>query len=170
MLPAVRPDLIAPPFGSTKAVGAAAQGLEKPRRLLNNLGNVHRASAGESVIAGIVNGLGGLINFLSGSIPPRHKTPLGALASLNSVGCTRSSTRVTHRVCQNHRTGGQRSRQRQTGVRYYSWSGYQPADQRCLKCVRRAARRQRHPTSDFEANEWPGRVTLQLRAWAPVIP
>ena len=112
---AVRPDLIA----SVTSVGAPHKG----SKTADFIRNVPPGSAGESVIAGIVNGLGGLINFLSGSNTTTPQNALGALASLNSVGAAQFNARFPQGLPTSACGSGAAS---VNGVRYYSWSGTSP--------------------------------------------
>lgn len=112
---AVRPDLIA----SVTSVGAPHKG----SKTADFIRNVPPGSAGESVIAGIVNGLGGLINFLSGSNTTTPQNALGALASLNSVGAAQFNARFPQGLPTSACGNGAAS---VNGVRYYSWSGTSP--------------------------------------------
>ena len=75
---AVRPDLVA----SVTSIGAPHKG----SAAADFIRNVPPGSAGETLLAGIVNGLGGLINLLSGSSSTSPQNALGSLESLNSVG------------------------------------------------------------------------------------
>ena len=75
---AVRPDLVA----SVTSVGAPHKGSDTA----DFIRQIPPGSAGEAIVAGIVNGLGALINFLSGSSSTSPQNALGALESLNSEG------------------------------------------------------------------------------------
>ncbi|PCC99635.1 triacylglycerol lipase [Halopseudomonas pelagia] len=112
---AVRPDLIA----SATSVGAPHKG----SKTADFIRNVPPGSAGETVIAGIVNGLGGLINFLSGGSTTTPQNALGALESLNSAGAARFNARFPQGLPTSNCGTGAYS---VNGVRYYSWSGTSP--------------------------------------------
>ncbi|MFO7704573.1 MAG: triacylglycerol lipase [Halopseudomonas sp.] len=112
---AVRPDLIA----SVTSVGAPHKG----SKTADFIRNVPSGSAGEAVIAGITNGLGGLINFLSGSNTTTPQNALGALESLNSEGAARFNARYPQGL---PTTACGSGAAQVNGVRYYSWSGTSP--------------------------------------------
>ncbi|KAA0694288.1 triacylglycerol lipase [Halopseudomonas laoshanensis] len=112
---AVRPDLIA----SATSVGAPHKG----SKTADFIRNVPPGSAGETVVAGIVNGLGSLINFLSGSNTTTPQNALGALESLNSAGAARFNARFPQGLPTSSCGTGAYS---VNGVRYYSWSGTSP--------------------------------------------
>lgn len=112
---AVRPDLIA----SVTSVGAPHKG----SKTADFIRNVPPGSAGEAVVAGIVNGLGGLINFLSGSNTTTPQNALGALESLNSEGAAQFNARYPQGL---PTTACGSGAAQVNGVRYYSWSGTSP--------------------------------------------
>ncbi|PKM28922.1 MAG: lipase [Gammaproteobacteria bacterium HGW-Gammaproteobacteria-11] len=112
---AVRPDLIA----SATSVGAPHKG----SAAADFIRNVPPGSAGEAMLAGIVNGLGSLINFLSGSSSMTPQNALGALESLNSQGAARFNARFPQGIPTSACGEGA---YRVNGVRYYSWSGTSP--------------------------------------------
>ena len=112
---AVRPDLVA----SVTSVGAPHKG----SKAADFIRNVPEGSAGEAMLAGIVNGLGGLINFLSGSNTTSPQNALGALESLNSAGAARFNARFPQGLPTSACGQGAYS---VNGVRYYSWSGTSP--------------------------------------------
>lgn len=112
---AVRPDLIA----SVTSVGAPHKG----SKTADFIRNVPPGSAGETVIAGITNGLGGLINFLSGSTTTTPQNALGALESLNSQGAAQFNARYPQGL---PTTACGNGAAQVNGVRYYSWSGTSP--------------------------------------------
>ena len=80
-------------------------------------------SAGETLLAGIVNGLGTLINFLSGSSSTTPQNALGSLESLNSQGAARFNAKFPQGIPTTACGEGAYS---VNGVRYYSWSGTSP--------------------------------------------
>nr|WP_246533216.1 triacylglycerol lipase [Pseudomonas lalucatii] len=112
---AVRPDLVA----SVTSVGSPHKG----SAAADFIRQVPPGSAGETLLAGIVNGLGGLINFLSGSSSASPQDALGALESLNSEGAARFNAKYPQGVPTSSCGEGAYS---VGGVRYYSWSGTSP--------------------------------------------
>ena len=112
---AVSPQLVA----SATSVGAPHKG----SATADFIRQVPPGSAGEALLAGIVNGLGGLINFLSGSSSNNPQNSLGALESLNSAGAARFNAKYPQGVPTSACGEGAYS---VNGVRYYSWSGTSP--------------------------------------------
>ncbi len=112
---AVRPDLVA----SVTSVGAPHKG----SAVADLIRNIPEGSAGEAVVAGLVNGLGALINFLSNSSSTRPQDALGTLESLNSEGAARFNARYPQGVPTS--ACGEGAYQ-VNGVRYYSWGGTSP--------------------------------------------
>nr|WP_298137953.1 triacylglycerol lipase [uncultured Pseudomonas sp.] len=112
---AVRPDLIA----SVTSVGAPHKG----SAVADFIRQVPPGSAGETLLAGIVNGLGSLINFLSGSSSTTPQNALGSLESLNSEGAARFNSKYPQGLPTSACGEGSYS---VNGVRYYSWSGTSP--------------------------------------------
>ncbi|WP_165666246.1 triacylglycerol lipase [Metapseudomonas otitidis] len=111
----VRPDLIA----SATSVG----GPHKGSATADFLRQIPPGSAGEAVVAGIVNGLGSLINFLSGSRSTQPQNALGSLESLNSQGAARFNAKFPQGI---PTTACGEGAYKVNGVRYYSWSGTSP--------------------------------------------
>lgn len=112
---AVRPDLIA----SVTSVGAPHKG----SATADFIRQVPPGSAGETLLAGIVNGLGTLINFLSGSSSTSPQNALGSLESLNSAGAAVFNAKFPQGIPTTACGEGAYSVR---GVRYYSWSGTSP--------------------------------------------
>ena len=112
---AVRPDLVA----SVTSIGAPHKG----SAAADFIRNVPPGSAGETLLAGIVNGLGGLINLLSGSSSTSPQNALGTLESLNSVGAASFNAKFPQGMPSSACGEGAYS---VGGVRYYSWSGTSP--------------------------------------------
>lgn len=112
---AVRPDLVA----SVTSIGAPHKGSDAA----DFIRNVPSGSAGETLLAGIVNGLGGLINLLSGSSSTSPQNALGTLESLNSVGAASFNAKFPQGMPSSACGEGAYS---VGGVRYYSWSGTSP--------------------------------------------
>jgi triacylglycerol lipase len=112
---AVRPQLVA----SATSVGAPHKG----SATADFIRQVPPGSAGEALLAGIVNGLGSLINFLSGSSSSNPQNALGALESLNSAGAARFNAKYPQGLPTTACGEGAYS---VNGVRYYSWSGTSP--------------------------------------------
>jgi triacylglycerol lipase len=112
---AVSPNLVA----SATSVGAPHKG----SAAADFIRQVPPGSAGETLLAGIVNGLGTLINFLSGSSSTSPQNALGSLESLNSQGAARFNAKFPQGIPTTACGEGAYSVQ---GVRYYSWSGTSP--------------------------------------------
>lgn len=112
---AVSPNLIA----SATSVGAPHKG----SAAADFIRQVPPGSAGETLLAGIVNGLGTLINFLSGSSSTSPQNALGSLESLNSQGAARFNAKFPQGIPTTACGEGAYS---VNGVRYYSWSGTSP--------------------------------------------
>ncbi|TXH93594.1 MAG: triacylglycerol lipase [Pseudomonas sp.] len=112
---AVRPDLVA----SVTSVGAPHKG----SAAADFLRQVPPGSAGETILAGIVNGLGALINFLSGSPSQAPQNSLGALESLNSQGAAVFNAKYPQGI---PTTACGEGAYKVNGVSYYSWSGTSP--------------------------------------------
>ena len=112
---AVSPNLIA----SATSVGAPHKG----SAAADFIRQVPPGSAGEILLAGIVNGLGTLINFLSGSSSTSPQNALGSLESLNSQGAARFNAKFPQGIPTTACGEGAYS---VGGVRYYSWSGTSP--------------------------------------------
>lgn len=112
---AVSPNLIA----SATSVGAPHKG----SATADFIRQVPPGSAGETLLAGIVNGLGTLINFLSGSSSTSPQNALGSLESLNSQGAARFNAKFPQGIPTTACGEGAYS---VGGVRYYSWSGTSP--------------------------------------------
>ncbi|MCU9950157.1 triacylglycerol lipase [Pseudomonas solani] len=111
----VRPDLVA----SATSVG----GPHKGSATADFLRQIPPGSASEAIVAGIVNGLGSLINFLSGSKSTLPQNGLGSLESLNSQGAARFNAKFPQGIPTS--ACGEGAYQ-VNGVRYYSWSGTSP--------------------------------------------
>lgn len=112
---AVSPQLVA----SATSVGAPHKG----SAAADFIRQVPPGSAGEALLSGIVNGLGSLINFLSGSSSTTPQNALGALESLNSVGAAQFNAKYPQGLPTSACGEGAYS---VNGVRYYSWSGTSP--------------------------------------------
>ncbi|CAD5108753.1 triacylglycerol lipase [Zestomonas carbonaria] len=111
----VRPDLVA----SITSVGSPHKG----SAVADFLRQIPPGSASEAILAGIVNGLGALINFLSGSSSTTPQNALGSLESLNSAGAAAFNAKFPQGVPTSACGEGAYS---VNGVRYYSWSGTSP--------------------------------------------
>jgi triacylglycerol lipase len=112
---AVRPDLVA----SVTSIGAPHKGSDTA----DFLRQLPPGSAGEAVLAGIVNALGSVIHFLSGSPSKTPQNSLGSLESLNSVGAARFNAKYPQGIPTSACGEGAYA---VNGVRYYSWSGTSP--------------------------------------------
>ncbi len=111
----VRPDLIA----SVTSVGAPHKGSD----VADLIRKVPEGSAGEAVIAGLVNAMGAFINFVSGSSSTAPQNSLGSLESLNSEGAARFNAKFPHGI---PTTACGEGAYKVNGVHYYSWSGTSP--------------------------------------------
>lgn len=112
---AVRPDLVA----SVTSIGAPHKGSD----MADFLRQIPPGSTGEALLAGIVNALGSVIHFLSGSPSTTPQNSLGSLESLNSVGAARFNAKFPQGIPTSACGEGAYSVK---GVRYYSWSGTSP--------------------------------------------
>ena len=112
---AVRPDLVA----SVTSVGAPHKG----SATADFLRQIPPGSAGEAVLAGIVNGLGALIHFLSGSPSSAPQNSLGSLESLNSKGAAVFNAKYPQGI---PTTACGEGAYKVNGVSYYSWGGTSP--------------------------------------------
>ncbi|WP_217473813.1 triacylglycerol lipase [Stutzerimonas stutzeri] len=112
---AVRPDLVA----SVTSVGAPHKGSD----VADLLRRIPEGSGGEAIVAGLVNGLGALINALSGSSSTEPQNALGSLESLNSEGAARFNAKYPQGIPTSECGEGA---YKVNGVRYYSWSGTSP--------------------------------------------
>lgn len=113
---AVRPDLVA----SVTSIGAPHKG----SALADFLRRVPEGSAGETIIAGLTNAAGAMINFLSRSPIDSPMNSLGSLESLNSEGAARFNARFPQGI---PTTACGEGAYQVNGVRYYSWSGTSPS-------------------------------------------
>ena len=111
----IRPDLVA----SVTSVGAPHKGSDTA----DFIRQVPPGSAGETLLAGIVNGLGAMINFLSGSSSTTPQNALGSLESLNSEGAARFNAKFPQGL---PTTACGEGAYKVNGVSYYSWSGTSP--------------------------------------------
>lgn len=112
---AVRPDLVA----SVTSIG----GPHKGSATADFIRNVPAGSAGETLLAGIINGLGSLINLLSASSSTSPQNALGTLESLNSVGAARFNAKFPQGI---PTTACGEGSYKVNGINYYSWSGTSP--------------------------------------------
>ena len=112
---AVRPDLVA----SVTSVGAPHKGSD----VADLIRQIPEGSGGEAILAGIINGMGALIHFLSGSTSTEPQDSLGTLESLNSEGAARFNAKYPQGVPTSACGEGA---YKVNGVRYYSWSGTSP--------------------------------------------
>ncbi|MGY8819209.1 MAG: alpha/beta fold hydrolase [Pseudomonadales bacterium] len=112
---AVRPDLVA----SVTSVGAPHKGSD----VADLLRKIPEGSGGEAILAGLTNGMGALIHFLSGSPSTEPQNSLGSLESLNSEGAARFNAKYPQGVPTSACGEGA---YKVNGVRYYSWSGTSP--------------------------------------------
>jgi triacylglycerol lipase len=112
---AVRPDLIA----SVTSVGAPHKGSD----VADLIRKIPEGSGGEAIVAGLVNGMGALIHFLSGSPSTNPQNSLGTLESLNSEGAARFNAKYPQGIPTSQCGEGA---YKVNGVRYYSWSGTSP--------------------------------------------
>ncbi|MEK1905529.1 MAG: triacylglycerol lipase [Pseudomonas sp.] len=112
---AVRPDLVA----SVTSVGGPHKGSDTA----DFLRQIPPGSAGEALVSGIVNGLGALINFLSGSSSTSAQNSLGSLQSLSSAGAAVFNAKYPQGI---PTTACGEGAYKVNGVSYYSWSGTSP--------------------------------------------
>ena len=112
---AVRPDLVA----SVTSVGAPHKGSD----VADLIRQIPEGSGGEAILASIINGMGALIHFLSGSTSTEPQDSLGTLESLNSEGAARFNAKYPQGVPTSACGEGA---YKVNGVRYYSWSGTSP--------------------------------------------
>ena len=112
---AVRPDLVA----SVTSVGAPHKGSD----VADLLRKLPEGSGGEAILAGLTNGMGALIHFLSGSPSTEPQNSLGSLESLNSEGAARFNAKYPQGVPTSACGEGA---YKVNGVRYFSWSGTSP--------------------------------------------
>lgn len=112
---AVRPDLVA----SVTSVGAPHKGSD----VADLIRQIPEGSSGEAMVAGIVNGMGALIHFLSGSTSTEPQNSLGTLESLNSEGAARFNAKYPQGI---PTTACGEGAYKVNGVRYYSWGGTSP--------------------------------------------
>ena len=112
---AVRPDLVA----SATSVGAPHTGSD----LADFLKLFPDGSLPQTIVSELVNQIGKMIHFVSGSPSTNPQNALGALESLHSEGAARFNARFPQgmplKKC------GEGAYQ-VNGVRYYSWSGTSP--------------------------------------------
>jgi len=111
----VRPDLVA----SVTSVGAPHKG----SATADFLRQIPEGSAGETVLAGLVNAMGAFINLVSGSSSMTPQNALGSLESLNSAGAAVFNARFPEGLPTSACGEGA---YKVNGVRYYSWSGTSP--------------------------------------------
>ena len=112
---AVRPDLVA----SVTSIGSPHKG----SAAADFIRNVPAGSAGEALLAGIINGLGTLINLLSNNPSSSPQDALATLESLNSAGAARFNAKFPQGVPTTACGEGAYS---VGGIRYYSWGGTSP--------------------------------------------
>ncbi|MFZ3185515.1 MAG: triacylglycerol lipase [Pseudomonas sp.] len=112
---AVRPDLVA----SVTSIG----GPHKGSAAADFIRNVPPGSAGEALLAGIINGLGSLINLLSNNPSTSPQNALGTLESLNSAGAAVFNAKFPQGI---PTTACGEGSYRVNGINYYSWSGTSP--------------------------------------------
>lgn len=112
---AVRPDLVA----SVTSIGAPHKGSD----MADFLRQIPPGSSGEALLSGIVNALGSVIHFLSGSPSKTPQNSLGSLESLNSAGAARFNAKFPQGIPTSACGEGTYA---VNGVRYYSWSGTSP--------------------------------------------
>ncbi|WP_193073378.1 triacylglycerol lipase [Pseudomonas sp. FME51] len=113
---AVRPDLVA----SVTSIGAPHKG----SALGDFIRQVPENSAGEALLASLVNAAGKLINVLSDSPIDTPMNSLGSLESLNSEGAARFNAKFPQGIPTSACGEGD---YQVNGVRYYSWSGTSPS-------------------------------------------
>ncbi|MGL4318703.1 MAG: triacylglycerol lipase, partial [Pseudomonas sp.] len=112
---AVRPDLVA----SVTSVGAPHKG----SAVADLIRQIPEGSNGEAIVAGLVNAIGSVIHFLSGSTSQTPQNALGALESLNSEGAAAFNAKFPQGI---PTTACGEGAYKVNGISYYSWSGTSP--------------------------------------------
>ena len=112
---AMRPDLIA----SAPSVGAPHTGSD----LADFLKLFPDGSLPQTIVSELVNQIGKMIHFLSGSPSANPQDSLGALESLHSEGAARFNAKFPQGMPLKQCGEGA---YKVNGVRYYSWSGTSP--------------------------------------------
>lgn len=115
---AVRPDLVA----SVVSVGAPHKGSDTAD-FLKSISESAVGPVATPLLAGLLNALGSVINFLSGSSSMTPQNALGTLESLNSQGAAVFNTKYPQGIPTSACGEGA---YKVGGVRYYSWSGTSP--------------------------------------------
>ncbi len=115
---AVRPDLVA----SAVSVGAPHKGSDTAD-FLKSVTESPVGPVATPLLVGIVNALGTVINFLSGSSSMTPQNALGSLESLNSQGAAVFNAKYPQGLPTSACGEGA---YKVNGVRYYSWSGTSP--------------------------------------------
>ena len=115
---AVRPDLVA----SAVSVGAPHKGSDTAD-FLKSITESPVGPVATPLLVGIVNALGTVINFLSGSSSMTPQNALGSLESLNSQGAAVFNAKYPQGLPTSACGEGA---YKVNGVRYYSWSGTSP--------------------------------------------
>lgn len=115
---AVRPDLVA----SAVSVGAPHKGSDTAD-FLKSVTESPVGPVATPLLVGIVNALGTVINFLSGSSSMTPQNALGSLESLNSKGAAVFNAKYPQGLPTSACGEGA---YKVNGVRYYSWSGTSP--------------------------------------------
>ena len=115
---AVRPDLVA----SAVSVGAPHKGSDAAD-FLKSVTESPVGPVATPLLVGIVNALGTVINFLSGSSSMTPQNALGSLESLNSQGAAVFNAKYPQGLPTSACGEGA---YKVNGVRYYSWSGTSP--------------------------------------------
>ncbi|KRW59709.1 lipase family alpha/beta hydrolase [Pseudomonas sp. TTU2014-080ASC] len=112
---AVRPDLVA----SVTSIGAPHKGSD----VADLIRKIPQDSTAETLLASLVNAIGGVIHLLSGSSSTSGQNSLGSLESLNSVGAAAFNAKYPQGI---PTTACGEGAYKVNDVRYYSWSGTSP--------------------------------------------
>lgn len=112
---AVRPDLVA----SVTSIGAPHKGSP----VADLVRNVQPGSTEEALLAGLVNGLGSLINLLSNKPAGTPQNALGTLESLSTAGAARFNAKFPQGI---PTTACGEGAYKVNGINYYSWGGTSP--------------------------------------------
>lgn len=112
---AVRPDLVA----SVTSIGAPHKGSDTA----DLIRKIPEDSAAEALVASLVNAIGSVINFASGSSSTSPQNSLGSLESLNSQGAARFNAKFPQGLPTSACGEGA---YKVNNIHYYSWSGTSP--------------------------------------------
>lgn len=112
---AVRPDLVA----SVTSIGGPHKGSD----VADLIRKIPEDSKAEALVASLVNAIGSVIHFISGSSSTSGQNALGSLESLYSEGAARFNAKYPQGIPTSACGEGAYV---VNGIRYYSWSGTSP--------------------------------------------